>query len=678
MKEGTKGVDVSKTLGLKAAASGVMRNYNAMGKEGDAKTFALKANKLKEMVGRSISINEWSKYKYDFVKYVSNFNFAAAEKSQNTVDEQDGIDDHKPFFQQSGDGSEPKINWKRLHIEWKNNKEVVPDKWHFDKLKSSLGGSSTSSIISEILGLHSFEQMYTEAMPDEPLKDGETRLNPAETFKKLKDGKKWISVNGTDLADYEEAVKAYCGFLVGAQERKLSAQSEKDKAVKTELMGKRFLGTGLVNRLLQQQWYSKIKYLPDIFLTFDKNNDPTFYYYNFNFNIEDPSDTSYKNQLAEIFAVNSADVYLKSEDSSDKIPLVYISHKKGVNETAIWPALLGKVYDKETRKEEDAGLMIDGGFDMVKSQYQALVKEKDPFKDIAAYEKYLGMNVGGVLNVIPKFNDLPQEAKKEKEVLTRRILWNLACKESQRGWMDEGSSEDGFKRDKVQEDDTVINNGDNTGAGETVQGDAIVINKGDNTGAGDNNSNVPNPAITSGGSNNEPLIKGGGDKFLESIVSKSNLKKAWQLKKWIAAKADEEKQLKKWIPVMADEENKNPEYSLINKWNREFCGYLGKSEGTGGMGGMGAEAAGDDVFIVNTAEIRIIGDSIREHFVNNIEPTEGKLTFKNKNAFLGVFGGKRKRKSHRKSHKKTQKKHKKQMKKSHKKVHKKKTRGKKC
>ena len=652
------GVDVSQTLGLK----GMMRAYNAMGKEGDAKTFELKKNKLKEMLDRSIGINEWSKYKYDFVKYVSNFNFAAAEKSQNTVDEQDGIDDHKLFFQQSGDGKEPKINWKRLHIEWKNNKEVVPEIWPFDNLKSSLGGSSTSSIISEILGLHSFEQMYTEATSDKPLKDGETRLNPAETFKKLKVGKKWISVNGEGVAEYEAALTIYCGFLVGAQEDKSSTQNENIAKTKKTLSEKRSSSKGLANRLLQQKWYSKIKYIPDIFLTFDKNNDPTFYYYNFN--IEGPSDTSYKKQLAEFFAVNSADVYLKSEDSSDKIPLVYISHKKGVNETAIWPALLGKVYDKETGKEEDAGLMIDGGFDMVKSQYQALVTEKDPFKDIAAYEKYLGMSDAGGLNVIPKFNDLPQEAKKEKEVLTRRILWNLACKESQRGWMDEGSSEDGFKRDKVQGNVTVINNGDNTGAGETVQGNATVINNGDNTGAGDNNSNVPNPVIKSGGSNNEPLIKGGGDKFLESIVSKSNMKKAWQVKKWIAAKAEEKK--------------KNPEYSLINEWKREFCGYLGKSEGTGGMVGMGAEAAGDDVFIVNTAEIRIIGDSMREHFVNNIEPTEGKLTFKNKNAFLGVFGGKRRRKSHRKSHKKTQKKHKKQMKKSHKKVHKKKTRGKKC
>ena len=64
---GENGFDVSKALGLKSAASGVMRNINAYNmEEGDAKTFELKGNKLKQLIGREINLAEFQAYKYKF------------------------------------------------------------------------------------------------------------------------------------------------------------------------------------------------------------------------------------------------------------------------------------------------------------------------------------------------------------------------------------------------------------------------------------------------------------------------------------------------------------------------------------------------------------------------------------------------------------------------------------
>ena len=133
-----------------------------------------------------------------------------------------------------------------------------------------------------------------------------------------------------------------------------------------------------------------------------------------------------------------------------------------------------------------------------------------------------------------------------------------------------------------------------------------------------------------------------------------------------------------------DAKDKNTWAAAIDEWTGNvdkiyFGAYLGKaSESEHVVVWWSESKAGETVFVTSDGLLKQFNDSQREFELLHIDPKDGHLGFKRKRGGLGVFGGKRKRKSHRKSHKKTQKKHKKQMKKSHKKVHKKKTRGKKC
>merc|ERR1711968_23686 len=412
---GENGFDVSKALGLKSAASGVMRNINAYNmEEGDAKTFELKGNKLKQLIGREINLAEFQGYKYKFYSFVADIDFNVADESEI---ETNGQQDGGHFFISNGADKAPKINWKKFHDKWDTD-----PKWEF----------TSTEQIAEFLGLPTFDRINEEVVKDQKLEEKQQQLGDVKTLiDKVFVEKKWKLIGAEEdpmvYTTYEEILKSYLREIstsfhqknIDKEEQKAQQQAAA-KASRSEITS-----TDAIV-ISKSSWYKKYGYFPNVFLTFDQNDQPTAYYYDCNNNT-----TNYEAQLQKFFNVNTSDPSEAPTADNDKIPLIHIH--KNANYKAIWGTLLQKkVRDKEGN-EQDTGEMIDNGFKIDEQNFKDYLTPEmnkknvlTPLEDFSKYENFLGVQSNGAPEPVPAKENDPNEIDNQKNTLAKKILWNLA------------------------------------------------------------------------------------------------------------------------------------------------------------------------------------------------------------------------------------------------------------
>ena len=365
-------------------------------------------------------------------------------------------------------------------------------------------------------------------------------------------------------------------------------------------------------------------------LTFDKNNQPTAYYYDF-----DPTkDSEYeKKYLNKIFHINNSDKTLRpvETDAKNRIPLIYI--KYGVKETyentsdlafydLIWPTLLQeKIYDN-TGEEKEKQVYVDNGMNMRKGNFEALQKvgEEKGFSIIGncdKYENFLGVDEYGSPNKPDKCNiGYDQQISDQTDihkVVAKRIIWNLACKASQVGWFDKMNHE--FAVRKPIEDP-------NKEDPESKKDQELGT---EGPPGGDNQGSPGNGGGTSGGS---PAT----EEFLKAITYKPEMFKLWRDMDWMNQKEKHDPTKKNaWT------------HALETEWsgtvNKVFFGaYLGKVSqhdkpaieiGPVKMGAFGEGAAiGEDVFVTSDGLIKKLDDGAREHYLIEIHPESGRISIR--------------------------------------------------
>ena len=370
------------------------------------------------------------------------------------------------------------------------------------------------------------------------------------------------------------------------------------------------------------------KYLPNLFLVFDKESKPKMYYYEHSItdDLEASGPSNYRDKLNGLFG---------KEGDESKIPIIDITKENsggggfigigGTNTGKLWPMLLQNKIKNVGDKGEVKNYSFDPGFNITKSVYKYWSKdtatsggadgETQPDADVTTepttepsatdtptvseeapvnwtewIDNIENQNKFLIRKEMGKVPTAPTDSKEKKA----QMLWNLACYASQTVWRKYYDA--------------------------TKQGDEIWMDK-------------MKDDLT-----NSEKMKNTWNAFLQADKDRGHFSKTKQVIKWEDA---------------------------LKKWDQEYAGCIGLGSG---------ELKERLMFINAEGTIKTVDDSQKEY---KIKQLDGDYKFKFTLSSM-LVGGKRRRKSHRKSHKKTQKKHKKQMKKSHKKVHKKKTRGKKC
>lgn len=610
---------------ISTVASGIYRSIGGQ--------FTKKEPKLKKVSGNEkLTKEEWKKYTSDFLNYVDQ---GKLNKSHIIANSTYG----------SLTGAPVTVDWIQLH-------NAMPgEKWDFE----------TTEQMVELLPLKTIYGIYED-------KD----LSKNEDFPTLKAAVKpegtWLKIDNDATKEsnknkYVELVGSYISITKGLLDEK-EAQHTQMAIEDTEASEKAASekgNTDLVQKLKFSAIWKKYGYLPDVMLTFDKDNQPTAYYYDF-----DPkNESTYESGLLKsIFHINSDNTIRPSQpDERNRIPLIYI--KYGVKETyedkpelafydLIWPTLLQQKIYNNTGEEMEKTVSVDNGMIIEKPHFKELEKvgKEKGFSitgSCGKYENFLGIDKNS--NVVkPELCDRQSNQQISDQtdvynVTAKRIIWNLACKASQVGWFGKWDHVFvGRLEDSIQADQT------------------------DQPSSGDNKS--PESGNSGGSPETEAVDI---SKFLKAITYKPEMFKLWRDMDWNHSAKNLHDQTKKnaWT------------HALSEVWTGTvdriyFGAYLGKVSESDTPRFSMPNNKGVDVFVTSDGLIKKLDDGTREHYLIEVDPASGGLGFKrNYGGFL--FGGKRRRKSHRKSHKKTQKKHKKQMKKSHKKKTRgKKTRGKKC
>lgn len=481
-----------------------------------------------------------------------------------------------------------------------------------------------------------------------------------DEFKKIHDVKEELEANKPDAINgikEGEGIKKFEGgsqqhfinflnsYLDELQTKNINITAETavaDDAAKTQAAAKQAEYASKTIEISKEQKiaiapFSQIlatnKYLPNLFLVFDKESKPKMYYYEHSItdDVEASGPSNYRDKLNGLFG---------KEGDESKIPIIDITKENsggtggfmgvGTSNTGyIWPILLQNKIKNVGDKGEAKDTSFDPGFNITKSVYKEWSKDK---ATSGGADEETPPATDGSTESSPETSTAetpasPTESKEppvnwtewidntenqnkfliRKEVGTvptaptdpkekkAQMLWNLACYASQTVWRKYYDA--------------------------TKQGNEIWMDK--------MKDDLTNPE----------KMKNTWNAFLQADKGKGHFSSTKQVIKWEDA---------------------------LNKWNQEYAGCIG-------LGNELYDTKERLYFINAEGTIKTVDDSNREYKIQQLDQ-DYKFEF----MISSIAGGKRRRKSHRKSHKKTQKKHKKQMKKSHKKVHKKKTRGKKC